>query len=101
MEGRYLAVTDMRACNAYASACHAQLRLIGDPHGGRRTLAMELPERSVLRLLGECIEIRLAVEQVDEWLQNFLKLAPGHCEEPRIDDALWRVFTHHRSMTGT
>ena len=30
--GRYLTVTDMRACNAYASACHAQLRLIGDPH---------------------------------------------------------------------
>ena len=30
----YLTVTDMRACNAYASACHAQLRLIGDPHGG-------------------------------------------------------------------
>ena len=34
VEGRYLTVTDMRACNAYASACHAQLRLIGDPHGG-------------------------------------------------------------------
>ena len=34
VEGRYLTVTDMRACSAYASACHAQLRLIGDPHGG-------------------------------------------------------------------
>ena len=34
VEGRYLTVTDMRACNAYASACHAQLRLIEDPHGG-------------------------------------------------------------------
>ena len=34
VEGRYLTVTDMRACNAYASACHAQLRLIGDSHGG-------------------------------------------------------------------
>ena len=34
VEGRYLTVTDMRACNAYASACHAQLRLSGDPHGG-------------------------------------------------------------------
>ena len=34
VEGRYLAVTDMRACNAYASACHAQLQLIGEPHGG-------------------------------------------------------------------
>ena len=34
VEGRYLTVTDMRACNAYASACHAQLRLVGDPHGG-------------------------------------------------------------------
>ena len=34
VEGRYLTVTDMRACNAYASACHAQLQLIGDPHGG-------------------------------------------------------------------
>ena len=34
VEGRYLTVTDMRACNAYASACHAQLQLIGEPHGG-------------------------------------------------------------------
>ena len=32
--GSEVPVTDMRACSAYASACHAQLRLIEDPHGG-------------------------------------------------------------------
>ena len=34
VEGRYLTVHDMRACNAYAGACHAQLQLIGEPQGG-------------------------------------------------------------------
>jgi hypothetical protein len=53
---------------------------------------------NIHRLLGECFEIRLAVEQVDEWLQNFLKLAPGHCEEPRINDALHQCRVQERKL---
>ena len=34
VEGRYLTVRDMRACSAYAGACHAQVQLIGEPEGG-------------------------------------------------------------------
>ena len=34
VQGSYVCVQDMKACNIYASACSLKLQLIGQPHGG-------------------------------------------------------------------
>ena len=34
VQGSYVCVQDMKACNIYASACSMKLQLIGQPHGG-------------------------------------------------------------------
>ena len=34
VQGSYVCVQDMKACNIYASACSVKLQLIGQPHGG-------------------------------------------------------------------